>query len=147
LRIQEVVPKLIPALITVEHEVVMVDPNAGANGGGYPSVNGQPGQMIGYGGRSIPILTPPAVAPGAVAYGATSVPSSGFVGGNFNIGSGGSSGPTPKLLPIQYRNDEVLKALVKLTGRDFGYDMASWKQWLTTSFQVDKPPARRVSEP
>jgi hypothetical protein len=55
--------------------------------------------------------------------------------------------PVPKLVPIQYRNEEVLNALVKLTGMNFGYDMNSWKQWLSSSFKVDAPPTRRVREP
>ena len=136
-----VVPRLIPALITVEQEVIVVDSGSGGNGtsfNGGPSTGG-----IGNSTRSIPVLTPPVVGQGVVAYGATSVP----LGSNFNVASGGSMGPVQKLVPIEYRNEEVHDALVKLTGRDFGYDIAAWKQWLATSFKVEAAPTRRVRDP
>ena len=41
----------------------------------------------------------------------------------------------------------LLAALVKLTGRDFGYDTPAWRRWLRTSFQPDPAPARRVPQP
>jgi hypothetical protein len=144
LNVVTVVPKLIPALITVEHEIVMVDSATGANVGGSGG-----GAGFGVTNRAIPYLTPPAVGPGSVAYGASSIPSTSLgTGSGFAIGSGGNSpGPVPKLVPIEYRNDEVLNALIKLTGRNFGYDMATWKQWLSSSFKVETPPTRRVREP
>jgi hypothetical protein len=140
------VPRLVPALITVEYEVVMVDSGSGGSGTSFNAVSPAPG--YGYaGGRSIPILTPPAVGSGSIGYGATSVPGVVAGGSNFSVGSGGSRGPVPRLVPIEYRNDEVLAALVKMTGRDFGYDIPSWKQWIATSFKVEAPPSRRVREP
>ena len=36
-------------------------------------------------------------------------------------------------VPFTYQNVEVLAALVKLTGHDFGYDGAAWRHWLSTS--------------
>ena len=137
------VPRLIPVLITYEQEVMMVN-NPAAN---PPSgvVEGQ----AGFGnitGRSIPVLTGPVVGPGVVAYGATSTP---FLSpGSASIGGGGASGgPTPRLVQIECRNDEVLAALVKLTGCNFGYDIPSWNQWMATSFKVEARPSRRVPEP
>jgi hypothetical protein len=136
------VPKLIPVLITYEYEVVIVDsgPSAptGAVGAGFAS----------YTNRAIPILTPPVVGPGSVAYGATSIPSGPGPGSSIGGGGGGASGgPTPRLVQIENRNDQVLAALVKLTGQDFGYDIPTWKQWMATSFKVESKPSRRVPEP
>jgi hypothetical protein len=138
------VPSLIPALITYEYQVVIVDsgPSAptGAAGAGFAS----------YSSRAIPILLPPVVGPGVVAYGATSVPSGPGPGQSIGGGGGGggaSGGPTPRLVQIENRNDEVRAALVKLTGRDFGYDIPVWKQWMATSFRVEPKPSRRVPEP
>ncbi len=150
LNVTEAVPRLIPALITIEHELMMVESGGSGGGGGigFNSSNGSGGPLIGGRTTSIPILTGPAVAPGAVAYGATSVPFIGANGSGYGVGSGGGSrGSTLKLVPIEYRNDEVLRALIKLTGKDFGYDIPTWKQWLATSFKIDTPPARRVREP
>jgi hypothetical protein len=140
------VPRLVSALITVEYQVVMVDSGSGGTGLSYNSTT--PAQ--GYGnsqGRSIAVLTPPVVGPGVVAYGATSVPLGAAGGTSFGMGSGGSRGPIPRLVPIEYRNDEVLAALIKMTGRDFGYDVSTWKQWVASSFKLDSPPTRRVPQP
>ena len=140
------VPKLVPALITVEYEVVMV--------GGGPAVPepsftpSPPAAGFGsYSGVSIPVLTPPAVGPGSVGFGATSVPYGALNGVSIGSGFSASRGPVPRLVPIEYRNDEVLAALVKMTGRDFGYDIPSWKRWVATSFKVESAPTRRVLEP
>jgi hypothetical protein len=46
-----------------------------------------------------------------------------------------------------FQNTEVLAALVKLTGQDFGYNVNSWRRWLRTSFQPDPAPARSVPQP
>jgi hypothetical protein len=50
-------------------------------------------------------------------------------------------------VPFTFQNIEVLAALVKLTGKDFGYDAAAWRHWLKTSFQPDPDPVRRVPQP
>jgi HEAT repeats len=145
------VPKLVPALITIEYEVVMVD--SGAPSGGMSFNSGTPGGGggggIGTHGVSIPVLTGPVVGAGSVAYGATSVPyqTNGVGGTSFGVGQGGSRGPVPRLVPIEYRNDEVLAALVKMTGRNFGYDIPTWKQWVATSFKIESAPTRRVPQP
>jgi len=141
------VPKLIPVLVTYEFEVVVVDtPPTGPALGFTAGAAGAGSGFASYSSRSIPMLTPPAMGPGSVGYGATSIPTGPGLGSS--IGGGSSmGGPTPKLLQIEFRNDEVLAALVKMTGRDFGYDMAAWKQWLNTSFKVEARPSRRVLEP
>jgi hypothetical protein len=140
-----VVPRLIPALITIEHEIIMVDTVSGSSTTGFNTVAPNSGHKGGAG--SLAVVTPPAVGAGSAGYGATSVPGVGVGGSTFSMGSGGSQGPTPRLVPIEYRNDEVHAALVKMTGHDFGYDIDSWKQWVATSFKVDAPPTRRVREP
>ena len=140
------VPRLVAALITVEQEVVMVDEGGSGNGVGAPGSG-----FSSYSSRAIPILTPPAVGPGVVAFGATSIPSGpgpgSSIGGGGSFGSGSSRGPVARLVSIEHRNGEVLAALVKLTGRDYGFDVSTWKQWVTTSFKVATPPSRRVREP
>jgi len=50
-------------------------------------------------------------------------------------------------VPFTYQNSEVLSALVKLTGHDFGYDRAAWRSWLNTAFRPDSEPVRRVPQP
>lgn len=138
------VPRLVPALITVEYQVVMT----GGGGSGSPGISFNavpPGPVGGY-SQSIPVLTPPAVGSGSVAFGATSVPSGAFGGTSLGTG-GGSRGPVPRLVPVEHRNGEVLAALVKMTGRDFGYDIPTWKRWVATSFRIDAPPTRRVRQP
>jgi len=136
------VPRLIPALVTIEYELIWVDSGTGSSGTSFNT--GQASNGVGVSSRSIPVLTPPVVGSGSAAYGATSVP---YGSSNFSVGSGGGLGPVQKLVPVEYRNDEVLAALVKMTGRDFGYDINTWKQWVATSFKVDAPPTRRVREP
>lgn len=51
-----------------------------------------------------------------------------------NAGGGGSSlqhGEDPKLVIVTVRNEEVLLALNKLSGADFGYDASAWRFWLS----------------
>lgn len=143
-------PKLIPALITTRYEVVFV-PSSGGPGTGLGSID--PSQRSGVpiytNGSSIGLLTPPAVGPGVVAYGATQVPwvSSGFSLSAGGGGFSGSRGPEAKVATFTFRNVEVLAALVRLTGQDFGYDIATWKRWAATSFQPDRAPVRKVPQP
>ncbi|MFO0909417.1 MAG: HEAT repeat domain-containing protein [Isosphaeraceae bacterium] len=173
------VPELIGALVTSRPRVEMVngngasiDPAALSEAYGIsPQMMGLPGAPIAYNGSSVGFLTPPAVAPGAVAFGATSVPvfpygqgvpSMGGMppivgggpgpafGGGLGVGGGlmgGSRGPVPRVVHDTFQNTEVLAALTKLTGQDFGYNQAAWRQWARTSFQPDPAPARRVPQP
>jgi hypothetical protein len=156
LNVVAAVPKLVPALITTQYRVMMV-PSGGSSGGGmgigasFGSV-GPTATMaapMAYNGSSIAYLTPPAVGPGAVAFGATQVPYAS--GTSLSLGggamSGGSRGPVPRLVPFTFQNVEVLSALTKLTGQDFGYDTDTWKRWVATSFKPDAAPSRRVPQP
>jgi len=156
LNVVEAVPKLVPALITVRHKVIMVPTESPRPGGGgfgvsFGSVPTAPGAVgpIAANGSSIAVPTGPAVAPGAVGFGATSVPYPGFGSTGVSIGGGASPsrGPFPQLVAFSYQNVEVLAALVRLTGRDFGYDTAAWRHWVSTSFQPDPEPVRRVPQP
>ena len=149
----EAVPRLIPALVTVRYKVVWMptgpsrSDGLGVSFGSVPAAPGV-GARSRSSGSSIAVPTGPAVGPGSVAFGATSVPFPGYGTTGVGIGGGlGLAGPIPMRVPVSYQNVEVLSALVKLTGHDFGYDRAAWRRWLNTSFRPDPEPVRRVPQP
>jgi hypothetical protein len=160
----EAVPKLIPALVSVQKRVeTVLVPSEPVGGGMGMGVNfGAPGgPAFGFGsGPSIPVLTGPVVAPGAIAFGAQAVPvfqyqgqGSGVVVGNV----GGVSTPVPAppvprqvVRPYQHRNVEVLAALERLTGKNLGYDVSAWNRWLRAEYRPpaeEERPARLVPQP
>ena len=148
------VPKLIPALVTVRYKVVWMPTESSPSDGigvSFGSVRAAPGVggPIAASGSSIAVPTGPAVGPGSVGYGATSFPYPGYGTTGVGIGGGasGSRGPIPVRVPFPYQNVEVLSALVRLTGHDFGYDGAAWRHWLNTSYRPDPEPVRRVPQP
>ncbi|MEA2631018.1 MAG: hypothetical protein QOE66_1237 [Chloroflexota bacterium] len=150
------VPKLIPALITTQYRIEMPPIGGGSSGGGisasFGSVAPSPGMGSGYvsGGGSYGLLTPPVVGPGVAAFGGSAVPMPWLPSNSFSTGGGVSgtrSGPPPRIVPITYQNVEVLAALVKLSGADFGYDILAWRRWVSSSFHPDPTPARRVPQP
>ena len=148
------VPKLIPALITTQYRVVWVASGTGLSGGGmsasFGSVAPAGGAPIAYNGSSVGVLTGAVAGPGSVAYGAAAIPYGTPSYNGLSTNSGGGSGgrsPTPKLVPISFQNVEVLAALVKMTGEDFGYNIPTWKRWVSTSFHPDPAPVRRVPQP
>jgi hypothetical protein len=49
-------------------------------------------------------------------------------GGGTSFGTGGG----PKIVKKMVRNEEVLAALSRLTGKDFDFDVAAWKRWFAT---------------
>jgi hypothetical protein len=53
-------------------------------------------------------------------------------------GSGLSMGGGPKPVKVKARNEQVLEALVKLTGANFQWDVAAWREWLAA--QAVPPP-------
>lgn len=57
-------------------------------------------------------------------------------------GGGLSMGGGPKPVPVVVRNDRVLEALVALTGRNFSWDAAAWRQWLASRECPDFDPRR-----
>lgn len=116
------------------------------------------GVPVAFNGSSIGFLTPPAVGPGVVAYGAVSVPylspynpylpgSPGMTG--FNVGGGlmSSRGPIPRMVTVSYQNVEVRDALALLTTVDFGYEIDEWRQWMSRNFDPNPEPVRRVPQP
>ncbi len=129
LRITDAVPQLVKLLVRVETKMVFV-----------PSMNAG-GPVVGFSsGRSFAELTGPAVAPGAVAYGA--------VGPNVNpVGGWNRNPPSVRLVTIVHNNPEVLSALITLTGQDFGYDANTWRRWVATAYRAQEQPARRVQQP
>jgi hypothetical protein len=137
------IPKLIPKLIQYQKRTILVP-------GGIVAVPGGGGGVANFGTvQPIPVLTGPVVGPGVVAFGVTSVP---FTSGT-GVAYGGSGGGTMELPPVPQTivepvpNADVLTALESLSGRNFGYDLAAWRDWLRTAFRAENPPARRVPEP
>ncbi len=164
LNAKSAVPRLIPVLTTTVYrtEMVPVGNGGGGGNGSYDTLSPVGGAgFANYTGRTYLGLTPPVVGPGVVAFGATGVPigAGAAIGGNGGVaiggsvnygyggGGGGNGGMIPRVIPIQNPNVEVLGALVKLTGRDYGYDTGTWKRWAAGSFRVDDAPGRRVAEP
>ena len=102
---------------------------------------------------SLAYLTPPAMAPGAVAYGAVAVPFYGpaqFAGGGVGVPGVATTptrGPELRAVTFSYQNTEVLGALTRLTGEDFGYDEAAWRRWIKASFNPNPKPVRQVPQP
>jgi len=131
----EVVPKLIPVLVTTEQQIVMVQP---AN----PGLGGPPAPLAMNNNNAV-VLTPPAVSQGVVAYGAMGAPTGLVLG---NVGAQIRQ-PEPRALTFSYQNVEVLAALQKMTGQDFGYDMQSWRDWVSSQYNPNPRPARRVPQP
>lgn len=144
------VPRLAGSLISTEERIVMVPQDGAAQNMNAPGLGLAP-QMMAFNGSTIAYLTPPAVGPGVVAYGATSVPfynPAQLNGNNFLVaGSGPNRGPTLRAVTYAYENTEVLAALVKLTGQDFGYDSAAWRRWIKASFNPNPKPVREVPQP
>ena len=142
----EVVPKLIPALLTNEQRVVMV----ARDGSNSPAI-GTPGVSmvpLRYNNNGIALQTPPVISQGAVAYGVISAPFYAFpYGVGFNPGVQINNSPEPRLVTFTYRNTEVLAALQKLTNQDFGYDIASWRNWVSHDFNPVPAKARKVVQP
>ena len=143
------VPRLVPALITTQYRPVMI-PSESENP--PPSVLGSIGVPIATNGSSVGFMTPPAVGPGSVGFGATSIPATPDLVSALSVGGGPTAGPANRgplfrLVSYSYRNVEVHNALVGMTGQDFGYDVASWKRWVDRSFRLEPAPARQVPQP
>jgi len=139
----QAVPKLITVLVTTEDQIVMVQPGNGNTG----AVGGTGGAPLHVNNSNIALLTPPAVSQGAVAYGAMSAPIYALPpGGGLDVGAQIRQ-PEPRVATFTYRNVEVLAALQKMTNQDFGYDMQSWRNWVSRQYNPNPRPARRVPQP
>ncbi len=103
----EVIPALIDALVTKHKEVVQTRGGIG----------------VMFSGRSEPYVTGfrAVVAPGAVAF----VPHVSYL----TRGAGIGSLRRKQVIEVEYQNNEVLEALVKLTGENFGFDEDAWRLW------------------
>lgn len=148
LKVNTAVPKLISALVHVERQVVWV-PSA-SSGGGFASIPSMPRGVPPF--APVGILTGPVVAPGAVAYGGTSTVAidmtPGGLAARYGMAAGVAQGPPiPQVVSTLFYNPEVLEALVKLTGLNFGYDQAAWRRWLARAPRPQAPPARLVPQP
>jgi hypothetical protein len=158
----EAVPKLIPVLVTPQRrvETVLVPGQSSGGGMGLSASFGQTaGPAFGFGGGpSIPVLTGPAVAPGAIAFGVQAVPIYQCTGQGtgFAFGSGGGAVAQTPPVPTQvvrtyaHQNVEVLAALERLTGKNFGFEVEVWGRWLRNEFRLpvaEDRPERRVPQP
>ena len=152
LKTTSAVPKLLNTLVYTEKRMIMV-PNPAANSGaqGYGFNSLTPGSPM-LGRSSYGMSTGPVVGNGVVAYGAAAVPfapnAAGLNLGGGALGGGGVPQQVPQVVTYFYQNPDVLEALQSLTGANFGYDVASWRQWVANSFRPESPvPPRRVPQP
>jgi hypothetical protein len=144
LNAEEAVPALIRALLTFEQRIVMVPPNNSNAGpaGGMPLV------PIGVNNGGAAFLTQPVVAPGVVAFGTLSTPAYAMPGLGLNTGGQINTQAEPRLVTFTYRNTEVLAALQHLTGQDFDYNVAAWREWVSRRYNpTPTRPSRRVPQP
>jgi hypothetical protein len=138
----EAVPALIRALLTHEQQIVMVPPS---NNNVVP-IGGVPLVPIHVNNGGAAFMTPPVVGQGVVAFGTVStpayaVPPIGAVGATIN------TQPEPRVVTFTYRNTEVLAALQKLTGQDFDYNVAAWREWVSRTYNPTPKASRRVPQP
>jgi len=150
------VPRMVEVLVAVfEHMEILpttvVNNNPMGNFGMYSGgPGGASGMSLGgfstYNGPNIPFLTPPAMAPGAIAFGGGSMPLSTLAAGGLGQGNVRVV-PQPQIVRQVINNALVLQALRKLTNQNFGFDVPTWKRWVATSFRAEARPSRRVQEP
>lgn len=149
----ESVPRLVAVLITTEQRIVLEPPPNLSPAGAIMMGGAGPGPALkAMTNSGIVLQQPPVVGPGVVAYGMSAIPYY-----QMTPGTGGLAGlqpgvqinqmPEPKVATFTYRNTEVLNALQKLTGQDFGYDVDAWRDWVARSFNPNPKPVRRVPQP
>ncbi len=141
---EEAVPALIRSLLSFEQRIVMVPPNNNNASG----IGGTPLVPIGVNNGGAAFMTPPAVAPGVVAFGTVSTPAYAIPGQVFNVGAPINTQPEPRVVTFTYRNTEVLAALQKLTGQDFDYNIPAWREWMSREYNPTPTKAsRKVPQP
>jgi hypothetical protein len=152
LHAEEAVPSLVNALVTTEQRIVIVTPGAAAaQQGPISAIMGPDGPLtpVAVNQSSMAVMTPAVVAPGVVARGFYSAPWYDWPPG-FGVGAVGqqiNNNPDARVATFQYQNAEVLTTLGKLTMQDFGYDVASWRNWVSRSFSPERKATRRVPQP
>lgn len=144
------VPALVGALVTTEDRMVIGPTEAEAQAANPPGNVGPGPFLAGVNRSTLAYLTPPAMAPGVVAYGGFTVPylsQDQLTGGILSGLPPPGRGPIPRILTYTYQNVEVLGALIKLTSQDFGYDTNAWRRWIKRSFNPNPKPVRQVPQP
>jgi hypothetical protein len=143
------VPQLVSVLITSEERIVVPPLDGGSIPG--PNIPVAPGLVPrAYNNFGVVATTPPMVSNGAVAMGLGVVPWYATTPGAIPGGMAALPSKPPQDAHVEtftYRNVEVLNALQKLTGQDFGYDIGAWRRWITSSFNPHPNPSRRVPQP
>ncbi len=138
LGVSESVPRLIAVLVRVDRKPVLVRNQPGTPGLG--SGSGMNPSWSLASGLSAPALVG--------AYGQVGLPGPGNGMGQWMGGGGPTRKPAVRMLTRVDRNAEVHDALVTLTGQDFGYDVASWREWLRQNpTTTTGPPTRRIPQP
>jgi HEAT repeats len=143
------VPRLVSVLVTTEDRIVVPPLDGGSISG--PSIPVAPGLVPrAYNNFGVVATTPPVVSNGAVAMGLGVVPWYAAPPGYIPGGMAALPSKPPQDAHVEtftYRNVEVLNALQRLTGQDFGYDVDAWRRWITRSFNPHPNPTRRVPQP
>jgi hypothetical protein len=67
----------------------------------------------------------------------------GGFGGNMGNFGGSFGGGGPKIVKLEYKNVDVLQALVQITGQNYDYDKDAWKAWQASQRQSLGLNARR----
>jgi hypothetical protein len=149
----ETVPKLINVLTSTQSEIVLDSANVGGSSFGMAADDYPPWALKAVTRNGVAAYqSPPVVAPGVIAYGATVAPFygptlGGYNGSDVNFGPQSAPIPEPRVATFTYQNVEVLSALQQLTRQDFGYDIDAWRRWVSRSFNPNQRPARRVNQP
>ena len=108
------VPALVAALVSTEDRVVIGPTEAEAQAANSAGNIGPGPVLMGMNRSTLAYLTPPAMAPGVVAYGAVAVPylsQDQLTGGLLSSLPPAGRGPVPRILTYTYQNVEVLGAL------------------------------------
>lgn len=125
----EVVPSLIEALVTTHTYRQVIQESGYIAQGALPQLSG--GQITTVTPRSIPLTLPGVPLPLSLA-----APSGPFSEGNQTTTTAPLPTPVTRertvMVTRNEQNLEVLAALRKLTGEDFGFDERTWRLWWTT---------------
>jgi hypothetical protein len=155
LKAVKTVPKLIPALVTIQQRMIMPPISGwppGTSGSSFGSISptaGLGGPNFSGNSNAYSVLNSMGLGPGAAGYGATVNPGSSLSlpSATFSSGGNGPREQMPRILTLRFQNVEVLSALVNLTGQDFGFDVPAWQSWVASGFHPDPTPVRRVPQP